>query len=296
MRQDQTRIWGQSSEITRVLHAARMVAMTEAPVLIRGERGAGKEMLAREIHATGHRRTQPFIAVRGGELDAAELSALLSSEAAKSQGGCLFIDEATDLGPAVQDVLTAYLDRQAAAQQPAPLRVLASARQDPAQAMASRRLSADLYYRLNVVTLELPSLRERKEDVVFILKAMIAGAARRHVRVAPSLSVTARNLLKAYAWPGNLRELRNLCEGLVILHAGQKIQAEHLPREIVNPAPASETPGFVLPKGGIHLPSLEAEVIRQAVQVTGGNRSRAARLLGISRDTLLYRMRKHAIN
>ncbi len=296
MRQNKVRFWGQSSDITRVLHAARMVAMTEAPVLILGERGAGKEMLAREIHAAGHRRAQPFLTLRARELDAAGWRGLMGADESVRQGGCLFIDDVLELDPAVQEALAAYLDRQAEHDAPAPLRVLAATREDPARAMDAGRFSADLFYRLNVVPLEVPPLRERKDDIVFLLKALLAESARRRGRKAPSLTPTARHLLKTHAWPGNLRELQNICDRLVILYSGQKIQAEHLPREVTEPAARAGQAGFVLPKDGIHLPSLEAEVIRQAVAVTGGNRSRAARLLGITRDTLLYRMRKHAIS
>jgi DNA-binding NtrC family response regulator len=153
----------------------------------------------------------------------------------------------------------------------------------------------DLYHRLCVVPLELPPLRERPSDIPLLLEHFIAAAAREHGLQAPELRVSAVRLLKRYDWPGNLRELRNICERLVILLPGAAITPSNLPAEIR----AAEAPedgglaGFRLPPNGIDLEQLEVEAIRQALTMADGNKSRAARLLGLSRDTFLYRLRKH---
>jgi DNA-binding NtrC family response regulator len=129
-----------------------------------------------------------------------------------------------------------------------------------------------------------------------MVKRMTSDIARAHGRRAPSYSVSARNLMKAHHWPGNIRELRNFCERMVILMAGAAVQPEDLPDEVRRGAGGKQGAfGFLLPEDGVDLQAFEADVIRQALGMSGGNRSRAARLLRISRDTLLYRIQKHAL-
>jgi len=131
---------------------------------------------------------------------------------------------------------------------------------------------------------------------MLLIKRFSSDLARQYRRKAPNYSVTARNLLKAYSWPGNVRELRNFCERMVILFAGQTVQPENLPQEIrQGQVQGIEYTNFRLPKEGIDLQALEGDMIRQALTMAGGNRSKAARLLKVSRDTLLYRIQKHAI-
>ena len=148
-----------------------------------------------------------------------------------------------------------------------------------------------------MVPLEVPPLRERTDDIIPLLKHFGHTMARSHNRRAPRFSVTSRNVLKAYPWPGNVRELKNLCQRMAILMAGQTVQPEDLPAEVrcSGPEDTAQDP-FRLPPEGIDLLALEGNMIRQALGMTGGNRSKAARLLGISRDTLLYRIQKHAID
>jgi len=291
--------WGNSPAIQEILRAARMVAVTDAPVTLLGERGVGKEMLAREIHAASRRREAPFVVLAAPEASAALLTVTLlegvgGGDMAAAVGGTLFLDEVAALDPAAQGVLRRFLELRNAGKGGADLRLIVSSGRDLHAVVASGDFSADLFYRLYIVPLELPPLRQRSEDIVLLAKHFTAELARAHGRSVPDYAVGARNLLKGYAWPGNVRELRNLCERMVILLAGKRIQAENLPPEIRRAGNGSPA-GFRLPDQGVDLEALEADFIRQAVTMTGGNRSKAARLLGITRDTLLYRMRKHAL-
>ena len=156
----------------------------------------------------------------------------------------------------------------------------------------------DLYYRLHVVPLELPPLRERDGDIKIMLEEMTSRFARMHGLEPPVISDETMNVLLRYPWPGNVRELRNLCERLVVLFSGRVVEPGNLPSEF-----QSGVDNGLLSKGllwllesGVRMDELEEQLIRHALAKTGGNRSRAARLLGLTRDTLLYRIKKHAIS
>jgi len=293
---------GHSAAFTRVLHAARMVAPTDATVLVVGEVGTGKQTLAREIHAASTRRLRPFFALGGSGVpaDLFELAADTERGATlrAAAGGTLFLDEVADLESAAQAALLRYLETGMvgpASGEPLSLRVVAATAADLAERVVRGSFRGDLFHRLNVVLLEMPALRERAEDIGTLLKHYARLFAREHGRRACRFSVAALNALKAYRWPGNVRELRNLCERLVILLPGGTVGWENLPAEIRLPDREAGAAGFRLPASGIDLNLLEKEVIAQALALAAGNRSRAARLLGISRDTLLYRIQKHGI-
>ena len=288
MSEKQHRLLGSSPVFLRVVHAARMVAATDATVLVTGERGVGKGLLAREIHATSRRRNGPFRVANcaGVSIDrfAAELQGL-------ADAGTLLLDEVGELSLEQQAELVHALDALAGRS-----RLIATSSGDLHQQMSQGAFREDLYYRLYVVPLEVPPLRERNDDIIPLLKYFSQAMARSHNRRAPRYSVTSRNVLKEYPWPGNVRELKNFCQRMAILMAGQTVQPEDLPAEVRCGLHQGSTPDpFRLPPEGIDLLALEGNMIRQALGMTGGNRSKAARLLGISRDTLLYRIQKHAI-
>ncbi|MDD1611921.1 MAG: sigma 54-interacting transcriptional regulator, partial [Methylococcaceae bacterium] len=175
------------------------------------------------------------------------------------------------------------------------VRVIAATNSDLVQQIASGGFRQDLYFRLNVVPLELPSLAQRSEDIEPLIKHFLTLFSTTHLIDPPNFSRQSLKILKTYRWPGNIRELRNLCERLCILLAGKTIEPENLPFEITRCLTEERNleSGFKLPDGGIQLDTLEADLIYQALNRTQGNRSQSARLLGLSRDTLLYRMRKH---
>jgi DNA-binding NtrC family response regulator len=174
------------------------------------------------------------------------------------------------------------------------VRIIAATNTNLAERIARGEFRKDLYYRLNVVPLEIPPLRERMGDIQVLLSHFLGQFADAHKLPPCILSKLALMRLQAYGWPGNVRELRNVCERLSILLAGRTIEESNLPGEFtVRPAVTATKGGFQLPEAGIELEKLEIDLIQQALARTNGNRSRSARLLGISRDTLLYRMQKH---
>lgn len=306
---------GSSPELNAVLRAARLVAMTDAPVLIQGESGTGKELLAANVHRDSRRRNAPMITVNCAALPEHLAESLLyghrkgaftgaiSDQAGfiqQAQGGTLFLDEVGELPLSIQAKLLRFLESgeyQAVGHpscQHADVRVIAATNRTLNAEVAAGRFREDLFYRLNVVPLQLPPLRERACDIRELLLHHSTLIAERYALALPRYSAQSLQQLQTYTWPGNVRELRNLCERVVILCGGREIQPENLPQEIRQP---QKTPGgsFNLPPEGVRLDELEVTLIRQALVQTDGNRSRAARLLGLTRDTLLYRLKKYAI-
>ena len=286
---------GESPVLRRLLKTAKMVAATDVNVLLLGESGSGKEVMARSLHRWSPRATSGFVSVHCTGLDEAPG---LPEFCERGQGhGTLFLDEVAELMPRGQGGLLRCLDEL---EQPATagplLRVIAATAQDLGALVEQGRFRRDLYHRLCVVPLELPPLRERASDIPLLIEHFLQAAAREHGLEAPTMRANAMRLLKRYEWPGNLRELRNLCERLVILLPGAAVTPGNLPAEIrTAEAPDDTGFGFRLPPNGIDLSELEGEAIRQALDLAEGNKTRAARLLGLSRDTFLYRLRKHLV-
>jgi transcriptional regulator with PAS, ATPase and Fis domain len=309
------RIIGEAPSFAAVLRAAEVVAATDVTVLLLGESGTGKDLLAQHIHDESPRMAQPFIALNCAAIPEALVESELfghrrgaftgavsdnAGHLRTAHGGTLFLDEIAELPPGSQAKLLRFLESGECqsvghtATRRVDTRIIAATNRDLYSEVKQGRFRADLYYRLNIVPLELPPLRERAEDVARLAHAMIVEASRRHGLTSPKLSKAALSHLARYSWPGNVRELRNFCERIVVLLPGQLIEVENLPRELrEREQPAAQ--GYVLPDGGIRLDDLEADIIRQAIGKAGGNRSKAARLLGITRDTLLYRIQKYAI-
>lgn len=311
------RIIGNSPEMASLMRTMRMVAATDATVLLVGETGTGKELLAQALHAHSRRSGGPFLPVNCAALPEALVESELfgcrrgaftgavsdqPGRVLAADGGTLFLDEVGELPLAAQAKLLRFLEcgevqpvgqtrpRQVSA------RVVAATNRDLTALVAEGRFRQDLYYRLNVVPVELPPLRERSGDIAVLLHHFLDRLAAAHGVAPPSLAPAALRCLKDYHWPGNVRELRNLCERLVILHAGGVVGAEALPAEIRAGAGAPPRRlGLSLPDGGLRLEDVERSLIGQALEKAAGNRSKAARLLGISRDTLLYRLKKYAL-
>ena len=307
---------GEAPALRAALRTAAIAAAADVSVLVLGETGTGKELLGRALHAESPRRSGPFVPVncaalpgevaesqlfghrKGAFTGAVEDSGGLVAAAA---GGTLFLDEVGELDAAVQTKLLRFLESGEyqrvgeATERYADVRVVAATNRDLAAEVAAGRFRQDLFYRLHVVPVELPALRERPGDIRRLAVRFIGGLAREHGVTAPAFAEDALVRLEGYSWPGNVRELRNVCQRLVILLAGRTIAATNLPPELAGGGEGRMASGFTLPEGGVRLDDLEADFIRQALAKTGGNRSRAARLLGLSRDTLLYRIKKYAI-
>ena len=306
---------GNDPALMEVLNAARVVAATDVSTLIYGESGTGKELLARFLHRNGPRSDRPFVSVNCAALPETLAESLLfghrkgaftgatadhEGHIRAATGGTLFLDEVAELPATVQAKLLRFLESGEVLPvgSSTPLRVdvriVTATHRDLSREVAAGRFREDLFYRLNVVPLQMPALREHAGDIPMLLEHFSREFARRHNLQLPRFNRAVRTLLKQYYWPGNVRELRNLCERLTVLLPGQEITPHNLPVEFRTEA--ETLPSVIqLPPEGVVLAELERNLIQQALARTRGNRSRAARLLGISRDTLLYRLKKFAL-
>ncbi len=312
-------IIGRSPALDSLIRVAQIAASTDVTVLLKGATGTGKEVLAQTIQKASPRANKSFISLncaalpeglieselfghRKGAFTGATANASGLFKAA--DGGTLFLDEINSLPVSIQGRLLRFLDSGEclAVGDTKPyfvnVRIIAATNADLNTQIKAGEFRSDLYFRLNVVPIELPTLAERTEDIEHLANHFLSLFANEHSIKAPAFSKQALKVMKAYRWPGNIRELRNLCERLSILLAGKTIEPENLPYELLASTNDSviQKGSFVLPENGIELDSIEADLINQALSRTDGNRSKSARLLGLSRDTLLYRMQKHGLS
>lgn len=309
-------IIGLSPTIESLIRSARMVAATDVTVLIKGETGTGKEVLANAIQKDSSRASKPFVTLNcaalpeslvESEIFGHKKGAFTGAIADKqglfqaADGGTLFLDEINSLPLSMQAKLLRFLESgeclSIGSTKPykVNVRIIAATNSDLNKLIEIGQFRRDLYFRLNVVPLELPSLQHRSEDIEALAKHFFTHFAEAHALEPPLLSKQTLKVLRGYRWPGNIRELRNLCERLSILLAGKIIEPENLPHEFSRTSDAPGAAEFKLPESGIRLDEFEADIIQQALARTKGNRSQSARLLGISRDTLLYRIQKHGL-
>lgn len=308
---------GDSPELHTILNAAHLVAATDVSVLILGESGTGKELLAHSVHRASRRKHRPFISINCAALPDGLIESELfghrkgafsgadschEGRIRAAEGGTVFLDEVGELPLAAQAKVLRFLESREcqAVGETSPrrvdVRVIAATNRDLLSLVREGRFREDLYYRLNIVPLELPPLRARTGDIAQLVDHYLRELAMQHGCIAPRLRRPAMDALKSYSWPGNVRELRNFCERMVVLMAGRDIGLENLPVEIRAPQTRAALPGAAaLLEQNVSLYDMERNLIAQALDKCGGNRSRAARLLGLSRDTLLYRMKKYAI-
>jgi transcriptional regulator with PAS, ATPase and Fis domain len=309
-------IIGESPALESLIRSARVVAATDVTVLIKGETGTGKEVLARAIQQDSPRANKPFITLNCAALP----ESLVESEIfghkkgaftgavsdkqglfSAANGGTLFLDEINSLPINVQSKLLRFLENGESmpiggtTPDILDIRIIAATNADLNSLVSAGEFRRDLYFRLNVVPLELPPLQQRTEDIEQLAQHFFTAFATAHSLDVPSLHKQTAKILHQYKWPGNIRELRNLCERLCILLPGQVIEAKHLPKEFSLSNQTASCDDFILPAAGLQLDELESNMINQALERTKGNRSKSARLLGISRDTLLYRMQKHGL-
>src|SRR5262245_13958472 len=301
-------IIGRSAPLKNVLRHARVAAGADCTVLISGETGVGKELIARAIHGMSHRKDRPFVGVScaalpGGlvesELFGHERGAFTGATTRRigrfelADGGTLFLDEIGEISPDVQVKLLRVLqqrefERLGGAQTlKVDVRVIAATHRDLARDMAAGRFRSDLFYRLNVFPIALPPLRERREDIPLLLRSFVDRHARKAGKLFQRIGEKSLERLKTYDWPGNIRELENVVERAVILANGPALD---FPEEIIFSA-ASEGIG----RGAITLAEVERRHITQILEQTGGvvhGPRGAARLLGLNPSTLRSRMKK----
>jgi transcriptional regulator with PAS, ATPase and Fis domain len=306
----------------KMLGLAAKVAESEvASVLLQGESGTGKDLVAKAIHYGSQRSGGPFVAVNCAALPATlieselfgyEKGAFTDAKARKeglfeqAEGGTLLLDEIGELELSLQAKLLRVLEEGAFRRVgglkdiPLDVRVLAASNRDLKTESEAGRFRLDLYYRLSIIQIDIPPLRERGDDVLLLSQHYIdtIGAKLRRRKIS-SLSPETTSVFRKYDWPGNVRELRNVIERALILEDADQITTEYLPGSLSSSRPGQSSPPttdgsplFVLPSEGISLDEAELSFVRQAIQRSGGNQTRAAELLGISRDQLRYRLKK----
>ncbi len=307
---------GRNEAIVRVMEESRRVSSSRSTVLLRGESGTGKELIATAIHQMSPRAGGPFIKVNCAALPETLLESELfghergaftgAAQRRKGRfetahGGTIFLDEIGDLPPAVQVKLLWFLQERRFERLggnetlESDVRVIAATHRNLETAIVQGLFREDLYYRLNVVEISLPPLRDRKEDIPLLVRYFLDRFNRencKNVRLSPAIET----LLNAYDWPGNIRELENCIERLVVLAPEEVVNRESLPAIIRNYLrDVSSVARLSAPSLSSEVESLERERLRQALKRSGGVQARAARLLGISARQMAYRIRKYAL-
>jgi len=303
---------GQSAALADVQKLCQRVARSHATVLLLGETGTGKELTARHIHVLSERKDRPFIGINcaalaetllESELFGHEKGAFTGAVARKvgrfelAEGGSLFLDEIGDISAATQVKLLRVLQEREFVRVggtktvDCDVRIIAATNRDLTKAIADGDFREDLYYRLNVFPINVPPLRERREDIPLLVGHFVQLAAQDLGVKTPAISTDATAMLASHNWPGNIRELQNVVERMVLMCDGGEILPMHLPREIAGAAPPADDNDA--PTG---LRGYERAMILQALRANGWNQTRAAQALGISRDNLRYRVKKYSIS
>ncbi|HKQ76195.1 MAG TPA: sigma-54 dependent transcriptional regulator [Blastocatellia bacterium] len=335
-------IIGESQAMKRMIQLARKVAESEASsVLLQGESGTGKDLVAKAIHYGSRRADRPFIAINcaaipatliESELFGYEKGAFTDAKGRKeglfeqAEGGTLFLDEIGELELGLQAKLLRVLEegsfRRVGGLKDLPLdvRVIAASNRDLKSESAAGKFRLDLFYRLSVIQIDLPPLRDRGDDVMSLTEYYINNFNEKLRKRIRGVSPEVADIFRRYTWPGNVRELRNVIERVMILEDSDLITANWLPRGVTPEASYASKPQapsfvnatgakavaqraqmaantrlgdlFLLPPEGVQLESVEMNLVEQAMKRSGGNQTRAAELLGISRDQLRYRLKK----
>jgi DNA-binding NtrC family response regulator len=298
----------------RLLETARQIATTDSSIVIHGESGTGKELLARYVHQCSRRAQGPFVAFNCGalseDLAASELfghekGAFTGAQARKiglfeaAQGGTLFLDEVAELPPSIQIKLLRVLQEREVLRvgsvEPVKIdvRVLAASNRDLKEAVEAGQMRNDLYFRLNVVTLSLPPLRERRDDIPLLAYFLLRKFAVTMDRPVKEISAEAMQRLVEYDYPGNVRELSNFIERGVALAQGETLDLEHLPQHLGRLTVRVFTPAIAAAPATLE--AQEKEHILNALAAAKGNRSEAARMLGIDRVSLWRKLKKYGM-
>ncbi len=311
------RIWGQSLPIENLrAQIEKMGRIPTATILLQGESGTGKSMAARVLHESSHSSDAPFIEINCAAIP----ETLLESELfgynkgaftnavtdkkgllEEADGGTLFLDEIGEMSLPLQAKLLSFLETRkfrslgSTSEKEVKIRLIAATNQDLGAMVKERRFREDLFYRLNVVRIQLPPLRDLGDDILIIAQNFILTLAAEFKKPVNSLDKPAANKLLNHNWPGNIRELRNAIERALIFCEGQKIGADDLHLGSLQRDEPSSSPldRFKLPKDGLAFAAIEKKLLEDALKMSNGNQSRAAQLLQLSRDTFRYRLEKH---
>jgi len=309
-------IIGESRHMKQVLDMVRKVAKSDAStVLIQGESGTGKELIARAIHMESARKDKPFMAINcaavpetllESELMGHEKGAFTDAKNQKrglfemTDGGTLFLDEIGDMEVAMQAKLLRVLEERTVRRVggtkeiPVDVRIVSATNQELLKKIEDKTFRNDLYYRLQVIPIYLPPLRERRDDIMTLVEFFIKYYNREFGKTVAGVSKMARKFLEEYEWPGNVRELRNIIERAIILENEETLMLEHLPRELISKTGdiSSGPMNLRIPPEGIDIEDVERELIRQSLEIAEGNQSKAAKKLNLGIDAFRYRMKK----
>jgi two-component system, NtrC family, response regulator AtoC len=315
-KQGPPKILGNSKHMKNVLDMMAKVARSDAStVLVQGESGTGKELVAKWIHYESARAEKPFVAINcaavpstllESELFGHEKGAFTDAKTSKkglfelADGGTVFLDEIGDMEVGMQAKLLRFLEDRTfrriggAKVIPVDVRIISATNKDLLKAIEEKIFRNDLYYRLQVIPIFLPSLRERKEDILVLANYFIEMFTKEFNKPMKGISSMAEKLLVEYNWPGNIRELKNVIERAIILGNDENLLLENLPLEIVAKGSHMTVPmaTFKLPPEGIDIEEVERELIKQSLEITDWNQSKAAKKLNLGIDAFRYRMKK----
>lgn len=322
LRSEQSRKYGTGGIIGRSRHMQNVLAMVEkvaksdaGTIFIQGESGTGKELIAKAIHYQSGRAERPFMAINCAavpetlletELMGHERGAFTDAKVQKkgllemADGGTLFLDEIGDMAPGMQAKLLRVLEDRSFRRVggtkdiQVDVRIISATNKDLLRAIEEKVFRADLYYRIQVIPIHLPALRERRDDIMPLVEHFIGHFNREFGKSVRGVSKMAEKFLTEYAWPGNIRELRNIIERAIILENEETLLLEHLPQELVAKTGGSSVGPFSihLPEEGIDIEDVERELIRQSLETSEGNQSKAAKKLNLGIDAFRYRMKK----
>jgi DNA-binding NtrC family response regulator len=308
-------IIGNSREMLAILDTLRRIAPTDIPVLILGESGTGKELLANAIHQNSQRADKRFVAINCAGLSETLLEDELFGHVKgaytgaagdrpgrfeHADGGTLFLDEIGDMPPAMQAKLLRVLENgeivRVGSNEPVQVdvRILSATNSDLAKRVEEKTFREDLYFRIKGATLEIPALRDRREDIPLLIEEFIRLANESHDTKVKGLAADARRVLMAHGWPGNVRQLRNVIENMVVLAGGDKLTLADLPPEV------SHRPGEIAHAqlgslAGISIEEAEKQLIANTLKMVDGNREQAANILGIGERTLYRKIKEYGL-
>lgn len=328
-------IIGETALFRQIVQLSKKIAATNATtILLLGESGTGKDMFANAIHNDSARAARPFVTINcsslpetllESELFGYEKGAFTDAKQLKkglfemAEGGTVFLDEIGEINQTTQIKLLGVLENRVVRRLggtvniPVDIRIIAATNRDLKKAVDEKSFREDLYYRLKVFQIMLPSLRDRKDDIPLIAEYFIKHFNNQFQKSITGINESVRQLLMHYDWPGNIRELRNVMERAVILESMKVMQTDSLPGELVAQSQPQKQPRedqdediilpepnqlpfrISIPPGGLSLYDIEKQIIKQALQVTDNNQSRTSRLLGITRDTLRYKVKKYQL-
>jgi two-component system NtrC family response regulator len=309
-------IIGTSKPMRDIYHIVEKVAPTPVTVLLSGESGTGKELLAKAIHQNSPRSNHPFVAIncaaipeglleseffghRKGSFTGAHADAKGKIEAA--EGGTVFLDEIGDLPLGMQAKLLRVLQDGEFCRigettpRHADVRVIAATNRDLSKMIEGKTFREDLYFRLNIVPIRVPPLRERREDIPLLADHFLKDAARRYGKLEIRFSKDVFKCFETYIWPGNIREFKNTMERMVVLSNSNVLTTEDIPEEVRRTKKAVGGVLIELPESGVDLESIEREIVQQALERNGWNQTAASKYLNVTRSMLITRMQKYGL-